>query len=66
MGVVFLLGARYYPRGYYRPLYPAHVDASDSEFQKLLLVSGLVLSWRAFPLRMLPLSLVVVLTTLSS
>ena len=37
-----------------RPLYPAHVDASDSEFQKLLLlVSGLVLSWRAFPQRML-------------
>ena len=31
-----------------RPLYPAHVDASDSEFQKLLLVSGLVLSWRAY------------------
>ena len=39
-----------------RPLYPAHVDASDSEFQKLLLVSGLVLSWRAFPQRMIPLS----------
>ena len=39
-----------------RPLYPAHVDASDSEFQKLLLVSELVLSWRAFPQRMIPLS----------
>ena len=39
-----------------RPLYPAHVYASDSEFQKLLLVSGLVLSWRAFPQRMIPLS----------
>ena len=48
-----------------RPLYPAHVDASDSEFQKLLLVSVLVLSWRAFH-RGLFLSLVVVLTTLSS
>ena len=50
MGVVFLLGARYYPRGYYRPLYPAHVDASDSEFWKLLPVSGtgFLESWRAF------------------
>ena len=66
MGVVFLLGARYYPRGYYRPLYPAHVDASDSEFWKLLPVSGtgFLESWRAF--RGLFLFLVVVLTTLSS
>ena len=39
-----------------RPLYPAHVDASDSESQELLLVSELVLSWRAFPQRMIPLS----------
>ena len=65
MGVVFLLGARYYPRGYYRPLYPAHVDASDSEFWKLLPVLERVSRVMASLLRKF-LFLVVVLTTLSS
>ena len=55
-GLYFYWGRGITRVGFNRPLYPAHVDASDSEFQKLLLVSGLVLSWRAFPQRMIPLS----------
>ena len=45
---------------YNRPLYPAHVDASDSEFWNLLPVSG-----TGFP-GPWPGDLSVVLTTLSS
>ena len=55
-GLYFYWGRGITRVGFNRPLYPAHVDASDSEFQKLLLVSGLVLSWRAFPQRIIPLS----------
>ena len=55
-GLYFYWGRGITRVGFNRPLYPAHVDASDSEFQKLLLVSELVLSWRAFPQRMIPLS----------
>ena len=38
-GLYFYWGRGITRVGFNRPLYPAHVDASDSEFQKLLLVS---------------------------